>query len=98
MSPNGIGHVSAMVLLAYLPDIGSSTEGEVARLSRLAPINNDSGKKRGARHVEAVALLSDVQEICRSIARQRVTPVGIFDTWADVQMAHPQACPPDLAS
>src|SRR5215475_9155666 len=49
----GIGPVSAMILLAYLPDIGSLTKGEVARLSGLAPINNDSGKKRGARHVEA---------------------------------------------
>ena len=49
----GIGPVSAMVLLAYLPDIGCLTKGEVARLSGLAPINNDSGKKRGARHVEA---------------------------------------------
>jgi transposase len=42
-----------MVLLAYLPDIGSLTKGEVARLCGLAPINNDSGKKRGPRHVEA---------------------------------------------
>jgi transposase len=49
----GIGPVSAMVLLGYLPDIGSLTKGEVARLSGLAPINNDSGKKHGARHVEA---------------------------------------------
>ena len=49
----GIGPVSAMVLLAYLPDIGSLTKGEVARLCGLAPINNDSGKKRGPRHVEA---------------------------------------------
>jgi transposase len=49
----GIGPVSAMVLLAYLPDIGRLTKGEVARLAGLAPINADSGKKRGARHVEA---------------------------------------------
>ena len=44
---------SAMVVLAYLPDIGQLTKGQAARLAGLAPINNDSGKKRGARHVEA---------------------------------------------
>ena len=49
----GIGPISAMVVLAYLPDIGRLTRGQAARLAGLAPINNDSGKKRGARHVEA---------------------------------------------
>lgn len=49
----GIGPISAMVLLAHLPDIGRLTKGQVARLCGLAPINDDSGKKRGARHVEA---------------------------------------------
>ena len=49
----GIGPVSAMVLLAYLPNIGRLTKGQVARLAGLAPINDDSGKKFGTRHVEA---------------------------------------------
>ena len=49
----GIGPISAMVLLAHLPDIGRLTKGQVARLAGLAPINDDSGKKRGTRHVEA---------------------------------------------
>jgi transposase len=49
----GIGPISAMVLLAYVPHIGRLTKGQVARLAGLAPINNDSGKKRGARHVES---------------------------------------------
>lgn len=49
----GIGPISAMVLLAYLPNIGRLTKGQVARLAGLAPINDDSGKKRGVRHVEA---------------------------------------------
>jgi transposase len=49
----GIGPISAMVVLAYLPDIGRLTKGQAARLAGLAPINDDSGKKRGARHVEA---------------------------------------------
>ena len=44
----GIGPISAMVVLAYLPDIGRLTRGQAARLAGLAPINNDSGKKRGS--------------------------------------------------
>lgn len=49
----GVGLVTATTLLAYLPDIGQLTKGQVARRAGLAPINNDSGKKRGPRHVEA---------------------------------------------
>jgi transposase len=49
----GVGAVTATTLLAYLPDIGQLTKGQVARRTGLAPINDDSGKKRGPRHVEA---------------------------------------------
>jgi transposase len=37
----GIGPISAMVVLAYLPDISQLTKGQAARLAGLAPINND---------------------------------------------------------
>src|ERR1700740_1247049 len=49
----GVGFVTATTLLAYLPDIGELSRGQVARRTGLAPINDDSGKKRGPRHVEA---------------------------------------------
>jgi transposase len=49
----GVGLVTATTLLAYLPEIGQLTKGQVARRTGLAPINDDSGKKRGPRHVEA---------------------------------------------
>jgi len=48
----GVGPITATTLLAYLPDIGQLTKGQVARLTGLAPINDDSGKKQGARHIE----------------------------------------------
>jgi len=51
-SVSGVGPVTATTLLAYLPDIGQLTKGQVARLAGLAPINDDSGKKKGARHIE----------------------------------------------
>src|SRR4029077_5013209 len=46
----GIGPISAMVVLAYLPDIGQLTKGQAARLAGLAPINNDSGKNNSCRN------------------------------------------------
>ncbi len=51
-SVTGVGPVTAATLIAFLPDIGQLTKGQVARLAGLAPINNDSGKKTGARHIE----------------------------------------------
>lgn len=49
----GVGLVTATTLLAYLPDIGQLSKGQVARRTGLAPINDDSGRMRGPRHVEA---------------------------------------------
>jgi len=51
-SVTGVGPVTATTLLAYLPEIGQLTKGQVARLSGLAPINDDSSKKIGRRHIE----------------------------------------------
>lgn len=48
----GVGLITATTLLAYLPDIGHLSKGQVARRTGLAPINNDSGKTRAPRHVE----------------------------------------------
>lgn len=48
----GVGLITATTLLAYLPDIGQLSKGQVARRTGLAPINNDSGKTRAPRHVE----------------------------------------------
>lgn len=48
----GVGMTTASTLLAYLPELGTMTKGQVARKTGLAPINNDSGKKVGRRHIE----------------------------------------------
>jgi transposase len=40
-------------VLAYLPELGALTRSEAACLVGLAPINNDSGKFNGPRHIEA---------------------------------------------
>lgn len=47
----GIGPVTATTMLALMPEIGQATRRAVAALAGLAPINNDSGRKRGHRTI-----------------------------------------------
>jgi len=48
----GIGHLSARLLIAYLPELGRLNRKEIAALAGLAPFNQDSGQWRGQRHIE----------------------------------------------
>jgi transposase len=50
-SVKGIGPVSSRTLLSRLPELGSLSRHEIAALVGLAPINNDSGTKRGRRSI-----------------------------------------------
>jgi transposase len=45
----GVGAVTAAMLVAELPELGSLNRGQIARLTGLAPINRDSGDFRGRR-------------------------------------------------
>ena len=45
----GIGPVTASTLLAELPELGSRNRQQIAALVGVAPLNKDSGKKRGKR-------------------------------------------------
>ena len=47
----GIGPVTAAALLALMPELGHVTRRAVAALAGLAPINKDSGNKRGQRMI-----------------------------------------------
>lgn len=47
----GIGPVTAAACLAYLPELGALTKGQLARLAGLAPIANDSGTLSSPRHI-----------------------------------------------
>lgn len=47
----GLGYVSAVTLLAVLPEIGSLSRKEAAALAGVAPYNRDSGTFRGRRHI-----------------------------------------------
>jgi transposase len=52
-SVKGVGIVTAATLLAFMPELGTLSKGEAARLAGLAPMNRDSGRLSGPRHVEA---------------------------------------------
>jgi transposase len=50
-SVTGIGPVVSLTLLADLPELGTLSRGQVAVLVGVAPLNCDSGTKRGSRHI-----------------------------------------------
>jgi transposase len=50
-SVKGVGLVTAAVLLAELPELGTIGHKQVAALVGVAPINRDSGQYRGQRHI-----------------------------------------------
>ncbi len=47
----GIGKQTSRTLLGHLPELGTVSEGEIAKLAGLAPLNRDSGTMRGKRHI-----------------------------------------------
>jgi transposase len=48
-SVKGVGPVLSATLLAFLPELGTLTDAQVAALAGVAPLNNDSGRFRGTR-------------------------------------------------
>jgi len=50
-SLKGVGPVTATTLIALLPELGSLSAKAIAALAGLAPLNCDSGKFRGQRHI-----------------------------------------------
>lgn len=47
----GVGRLTAAVLIAELPELGSIGNKQVAALVGVAPFNQDSGGRRGERHI-----------------------------------------------
>jgi transposase len=50
-SVSGVGPVTASTLLAELPELGTRNRKQIAALVGVAPINKDSGPKKGKRRV-----------------------------------------------
>ncbi|MEX0864079.1 MAG: IS110 family transposase [Acidimicrobiia bacterium] len=47
----GIGPVVARTLLGEMPELGTLSRQEVAALAGVAPLNRDSGRRQGSRHI-----------------------------------------------
>ncbi len=47
----GVGVTTCATMLAFMPELGKVANGRAAKLAGLAPLNRDSGKLRGKRHV-----------------------------------------------
>jgi transposase len=52
-SVKGIGFVTSVSLLADCPELGQLNRHQIAKLVGVAPLNRDSGKQRGTRHIFA---------------------------------------------
>jgi transposase len=50
-SVKGIGFVISISLLADCPELGQLNRHQIAKLVGVAPLNRDSGKQRGTRHI-----------------------------------------------
>jgi transposase len=51
-SAPGVGQVTATVLVALMPELGARSPKTIAALAGLAPLNADSGQKRGQRRIK----------------------------------------------
>jgi transposase len=47
----GLGPMTCAVMLAFMPELGTVRSARAAKLAGLAPLNRDSGKERGKRHI-----------------------------------------------
>ncbi len=50
-SIKGLGPITCATVLAFMPELGQVKSAKAAKLAGLAPLNRDSGKARGQRHV-----------------------------------------------
>ncbi|MBP0618325.1 IS110 family transposase, partial [Jiella mangrovi] len=51
-SAPGVGKITALTLVAHMPELGSLTPKKAGALAGLAPFNDDSGHRRGRRHIK----------------------------------------------
>lgn len=51
MSIPGVGEPTALALISYLKELGQASKKEIAALSGLAPMNNESGSYNGKRRI-----------------------------------------------
>lgn len=77
----GVGPVTALTLIALMPELGQRSGKTIAALAGLAPFNNDSGAFRGQRHIKGgrgrvrralyMAALAAIRKVPRLAAHYR---------------------------
>jgi transposase len=77
----GVGPVTALTLIALMPELGQRSAKTIAALAGLAPFNNDSGAFRGQRHIKGgrgrvrralyMAALAAIRKVPRLAAHYR---------------------------
>lgn len=71
----GIGKVTSRSLLGLIPELGTVSAGEAAKLAGLAPLNRDSGKYRGSRHISGGRARARAVLYMATLAATRCNPV-----------------------
>ncbi len=71
----GVGRLSATLLLAACPELGTLSKNEVAALAGLAPVCRDSGKYRGKRIIYGGRLTMRSAIYMAALSASRYNPV-----------------------
>lgn len=71
----GVGPVLSSTLLAELPELGALDRKQIAALVGVAPINHDSGRRRGQRHIRGGRAAVRSTLFMATIASTRCNPV-----------------------
>ncbi|WP_371880651.1 transposase [Caballeronia sp. S22] len=73
-STPGVGKTTAATLIAFLPELGSLNNRQIASLVGLAPFNSDSGTHRGERHTKGGRHFVRRALYMACVAAQRANP------------------------
>jgi transposase len=71
----GVGRLTAVAVLAALPELGTLSENQTAALAGLAPFNRDSGAFRGTRSIRGGRLNLRCALYMAAFSASRVNPV-----------------------
>jgi transposase len=74
-SVEGIGPKTSSVLIAELPELGQLNRHQIAKLAGVAPMNRDSGRYRGERHIQGGRAMVRSALYMATLAAIRCNPV-----------------------
>lgn len=77
----GMGDITAITLVALLPELGRVTRGAIAALVGVAPFDDDSGKRQGRRAIAGgrAAVRTALYMAARAAARSRSSLGAFYD-------------------